>query len=271
MVGTEPEVKDGDVRIRVCNDPDPENPRQWDNLGTMTCWHSRYVLGDMHSHREPHELWVELLEHVDDAGLKELCGKMVWRSRHVWNDYKEHSSARNIRPNTDEIRDFVLWQFQYSVHDEDMVVLQEIVQRHVLVLPIYMYDHSGLAFSTAPFSCPWDSGQVGWIWVPHAKFEEWWPSVDSAEEKLKQARKNLEGEINTYQQWSNGDVWSFVIEKAEIYTRGEDEDEKRHVEWEFEDSCCGFYGTKEDNGMKDHIPEEHHAKLIEALANPEYG
>lgn len=27
--------------------------------------------------------------------------------------------------------------------------------------PLYMYAHSGIALSHAPFSCPWDSGQVG--------------------------------------------------------------------------------------------------------------
>lgn len=27
--------------------------------------------------------------------------------------------------------------------------------------PLYMYAHSGVALSHAPFSCPWDSGQVG--------------------------------------------------------------------------------------------------------------
>lgn len=34
-----------------------------------------------------------------------------------------------------------------------------------LMLPIYMYDHSGVSVSHTPFSCQWDSGQVGWIFV----------------------------------------------------------------------------------------------------------
>ena len=42
-----------------------------------------------------------------------------------------------------------------------------------LVLPLYMIDHSGLAFSMSPFSCPWDSGQVGVVCLnrnaPHFK------------------------------------------------------------------------------------------------------
>jgi len=35
--------------IHVYQDPDPESPREWDNLGTMTCFHRRYELGDKHS------------------------------------------------------------------------------------------------------------------------------------------------------------------------------------------------------------------------------
>lgn len=35
----------------------------------------------------------------------------------------------------------------------------------VVILPVYMYDHGDLAFSTSPFTCPWDSGQVGFIFT----------------------------------------------------------------------------------------------------------
>lgn len=34
-----------------------------------------------------------------------------------------------------------------------------------LVLPLYLYDHSGLAMNTTGFSCPWDSGKVGIIFA----------------------------------------------------------------------------------------------------------
>lgn len=35
------------VRVKVCLDPNPFNPREeWDNLGTMVCFHRRYQLGD---------------------------------------------------------------------------------------------------------------------------------------------------------------------------------------------------------------------------------
>jgi hypothetical protein len=33
-------------KIEIHQDEDPESPREWDNLGTMVCFHRRYNLGD---------------------------------------------------------------------------------------------------------------------------------------------------------------------------------------------------------------------------------
>lgn len=35
--------------IEIIQDSDPMSPREWDNLGTMYCFHKRYNLGDKHS------------------------------------------------------------------------------------------------------------------------------------------------------------------------------------------------------------------------------
>jgi len=34
-----------------------------------------------------------------------------------------------------------------------------------VVLPVYLYDHSGISIQTKPFSCRWDSGQIGFIYI----------------------------------------------------------------------------------------------------------
>lgn len=41
-----------------------------------------------------------------------------------------------------------------------------------VIKPVYLYDHSGIVLSTTPFSCPWDSGQVGFIFVTGDGTEE---------------------------------------------------------------------------------------------------
>lgn len=38
--------------LQIMYDDEPMNPRtDYDNFGHMVCWHSRYNLGDEHSHR----------------------------------------------------------------------------------------------------------------------------------------------------------------------------------------------------------------------------
>ena len=34
--------------VKIYIDEDPEDPRSWDNVGTMVCFHGRYELGDKH-------------------------------------------------------------------------------------------------------------------------------------------------------------------------------------------------------------------------------
>jgi len=98
-----------EIQYRACTielhqDENPESPREWDNFGTMVCFHRRYVLGDKHN---------------------------------------------------------------FSVEE-----IKEIVQRKdVLALPLFLYDHSGLTMNTTGFSCPWDSGQVGYIFVEYSKIK----------------------------------------------------------------------------------------------------
>lgn len=42
-----------DITAHIIDDPDPVDPRENDNVGTMVCWHRRYSLGDKHSFVDP--------------------------------------------------------------------------------------------------------------------------------------------------------------------------------------------------------------------------
>lgn len=41
--------------LQIKLDKDPDNPRNWSNLGTMVCWCRRYCLGDDHDFSTPNE------------------------------------------------------------------------------------------------------------------------------------------------------------------------------------------------------------------------
>ena len=88
---------------------------------------------------------------------------------------------------------------------EDMEVVVE--------LPIYLYDHSGLAISSQPFSCPWDSGRLGIIYVTKERFLREY-STDTPEHRA-QALACLQQELDTYNEFLSGQVYTVLIETEE--------------------------------------------------------
>lgn len=94
------------------------------------------------------------------------------------------------------------------------------------ILPVYMYAHSGYALSTTPFSCPWDSGQVGWIFMTLEHIAE--PGIESTAEKVTTVLKE---EISEYSSYINGEVYGYSVE--ELQDNGE---------WTRFDNCHGCYG-----------------------------
>lgn len=182
------------LKLVIIQDDMVESPREWDNLGTMVCWHRRYDLGD------------EQIKHPDD-----------WIRSLV---------------NADD--------------DEEITDVWDEAYKQYVILPLYLYDHSGITMRTYPFGCPWDSGQVGYIYCEKGK-------EGLSDERIKEV---LIGEVETYDQFLTGDVYGFVLYKKTKCN------ECGHVEEENEDSCWGFYGTNwKENGMLDHIPDEFKALI----------
>lgn len=68
-----------------------------------------------------------------------------------------------------------------------------------VVLPVYKYEHGGVAYSTGAFGCPWDSGRVGVISAPKGA-----EGLTDA-----QIREALEGEVKAFSSWANGDVYGY--------------------------------------------------------------
>jgi hypothetical protein len=100
-----------------------------------------------------------------------------------------------------------------------------------IVLPLYIYEHGGVTISTEPFSCPWDSGRVGFIVVREDVIR---CEFNGDREK---ALKCLQSELNTYDQWLRGETYGFCIV---------DED------GDVIESCWGFYGSDHvESGLAD--------------------
>lgn len=162
------------------------------------------------------DLRVRIMYDPDPESPREWCnlGTMVcWHRRYNLGD------KHNYREPSD---------FQDDIKDEPHIIL-----------PLYLYDHGGITMSTGPFSCPWDSGQVGWIYITLEKVRKEYGWKRITKERRQQIIKYLEGEVEEYDNYLTGEVYGYVIEAPPEDPEDEDDDDA----WEEIDSCWGFHGS----------------------------
>lgn len=179
------EVRKGHT-IKIFHDTDPMNPRDWDNVGTLICGHTRYTLGDQHSFGDAREF------------LLDVCG----------------------------------------LGEESDLSVDQLVkraERQAVILPVYLYDHSGLAMNTTGFHCPWDSGQVGFIYATLETIRKEHGAARVSSALRDKVTGILKQEVGTYSDYLSGNVYGYVVEK------GDDEI----------DSCWGFVGDYDDYCLKE--------------------
>ncbi|MYA41619.1 MAG: hypothetical protein F4Z31_07700 [Gemmatimonadetes bacterium] len=102
------------------------------------------------------------------------------------------------------------------------------------MLPVYIYEHSQIAFSLGrdyPFNCPWDAGCIGAILLERGTFE--------GEHGLKweNARQICQGVLDEYTAYMNG--WCFAYVRYELATC-----DRGHEHREVLDSCGGYVGLE---------------------------
>ena len=133
----------------------------------------------------------------------------------------------------------------------------------IVSLPVYLYDHSGLAMSTKPFGDPWDSGCVGAIFATFDKIDA--EFGNHSEETLERVRDVLRAEISEMHEYLSGETYGFRAFQAQGAAGTDDEDEAVDDE---ETSVWGFIGSDpRTNGITDHLPDEAIAALSETLAD----
>jgi len=160
---------------------------------------------------------------------------------HVYSDI----DPMHPRIDFDTVGSIVCWHRRYALTDPELPDFVEGPEKYdptewaeeflksedVISLPIYMYDHSGITINTTGFSCGWDSGQVGWIFVSRAKAQKEW-GVETVED----IQYNLRQEIEIYSQYLEGDIYGVVVEQDAPC------DECGHNEPACLDQVWGIYG-----------------------------
>lgn len=150
----------------------------------------------------------------------------------------------------DNLGTIIHWSREYDLGEvdgrKDNVDAQEFAamkrKNGAVILPVYLYDHSGITINTTGFSCQWDSGQIGWIFADKDAIRKWFQVKNITKNLRERVREHLISEIETFDKYIRGDVYGFTVE---------DED------GEGVDSCWGFYDEKECmEAAEESVPSE---------------
>ena len=200
--------------ICIYHDTDPINPvEDYDQFGTMVCWHGRYTLGHDHSYRNPDEFYAALYEGM-------MCYKPKW--------YEEDGAD--------------------GATQEQWEAIKAKVHKAHVILPLYLYDHSGITIRTTPFSCPWDSGQVGIVYADRAKVIKEFKYDKLRKGARKKAEDLMAGEVQTYNHYLTNTCYGYDIHKGD-HTNSDCDDGLDN--FDALDSCGGYLGDYTDSGIQD--------------------
>lgn len=166
--------------IDIVADDVAESPRAWDNVGKMVCQHRRYTLGDEQYENNYANSWTE------------------WFAYYVLENY---STGLNLK---------CYDTFGYFEEDEEVEKVWRWIEKNMIILPLYLYDHSGISISTSR-TCRWDSGQVGFIYITKEDAVRKSGNKYFTKALEEKAIACLESEIEAYDVYLRGDVYGCII------------------------------------------------------------
>ena len=128
---------------------------------------------------------------------------------------------------------------EYTLGDiqlETEAQFKEHVKDAVVSLPLYLLDHSGLVMDVKPSPFDqqmWDTSMVGTIYTTDEKIKEMCGKDRPTDEKI---RQQLIGEVKTYSQYLQGEVYQYTLSEITECSLGEEHKE-------LVDSVAGYYDT----------------------------
>ena len=231
--------KDG-CKVRLIADKGALSPREDECIafGNLLTWGSRFRSPDENPYSDPDELLAELL--VERLGLKGIVKGLVGKAypglrimHRIYEDGGHAYALEALKPvQADKQESWACWcdwdggEFEQELSGEaDYGYAEELADQvagcrgtiHLLkqsglaILPIYRFEHSGVAYSTTPFGDPWDSRLVG---LAYADADDAVKTLGKEAKRL--TRKGLElllrNGVEEYSLWVNGDVYIMEVE-----------------------------------------------------------
>ena len=231
-------------------DDESENPRyEEDTFGGNVCWYRCYNLEDQHSFYTPNDFLKDLvlrtlpgntffdyvrsgqshavrltsipttLKGEGQANRAIVGVKSPEQPGSEWKVegydtctkewYEEETFCGGLEEQKEEIMDCLI----DILPNHDLLAL---AGKENIILPLFLYDHSGLSISASSFGgrevhAEWDSGQVGWIYATAGEVKETYGSVST--ENMEKAKQCLLSEVKTYDAFLSGQCYGFRLYK----------------------------------------------------------
>jgi hypothetical protein len=188
-----------------------------------------------------HRGWTIAIHHDPDCeSPRDWCNHgTIWAG---------HAQARFASPDpmpASSVLDSVIARF--GGHDGPSA--RAALTRAAIWLPVYRFEHSGVAWRTRPFHCPWDSARVGIVFVAKDRVRATYGARRIGPALRRSVEAQLSAEVETYGQWANGDCYGYRILDAD----GAETDA----------SCWGFIGDPQDSFLIAEARDEIDAMIAE--------
>lgn len=242
--------------FKLDDDADLANPRQGDRDTVMACFHPKYTLGDDlgATAKSPEEFWREMVKtNVSARELVEAArNEVISGLRIVEKDGDRFDLCSLDNGKSEAIYVGLPEEALPSAILEEIDVkgAMDVMEKHAVWLPLWLYDHSGLSMSCgAPeYYDQWDSSMIGWI----VYFK---PKYFSSQTWREDGLDIMQGDVAEYNKFLEGDIWSYTIY------------ESVDGAWDEIDYAGGFLGDDlDENGMLDVMELD----LYEAIMHGDY-
>lgn len=223
-------------KIEIGYDEYPDDPRSWDNVATFVCRYRGYCLGDTQD--VDGEINHLLDECIEPSSIVEYFAKNRKAKKEVLDNgdfaylYFDENGYEDELPffKSAPLEDVAILMAEELTTEEKLELIEQ--SDNCVILPISLYDHSGIAMwigGTAGHpDSRWDCTTVGFAYITKKTAKE--NGIDVSAPKWKEwANEVINSEMVIYNEYVIGEVYGYCIYSSEGECVG---------------SCSGFYGLE---------------------------
>lgn len=191
-------------------------------------------LGKKHEFREPFEFLAtlideelpktkEALKQEIEKGMKKKW-KIKKNDEGIYEVYDHFNWLEEEAETLEEAEEVMENALEDAMEDngewENFIELNDLIRlieesEEVTMLPVYMSKHGGETINTVGFSDPWDSGQIGHVYIKSEDAEKELSVDAKTEEGHKKIEETMRMEIEEMDKYVKGEVYRLIITEEE--------------------------------------------------------